>query len=318
MSKNKLIAVVLAAVIVIAAAVCLFILSNKEGSTACPITVSEGEYVLAMLSDTQFYSRSKPESFNAMTQFLSDNKEALKLQYVFHTGDIVNSPYETGQWQAAAKAISLLGDIPYGVLPGNHDTGNAERKYTDYCSFFGEKHFTDRKWYGESHEDNRAHYDLMTMGGTDFVIVHLSDDPAKCCIDFANESFAKYPERIGILCTHKYLDEDGTLCDMGDYMQKKILAQNENVRLVLCGHNSITGYLTSELKNADGTTRTVQQIIANYQNSRNEGGGGYMLLLRINEQTKTLDAITYSPLTGGNQGHDDEISIDNFSLPLPW
>jgi len=315
-SRKKAFIIILCIALLTASVLSFFLIKNDWA--AMPFSISENEYCIVLLSDTQFYSRNLPESFSKMTQFIEDNNSALNIQYVVHTGDIVNNPYEQQQWQNADAAMSELATVPYGVLPGNHDTGNGEDKYIDYRTYFSETRFADKEWYGEAHEGNRAHYDLITLGTQDCIVVYLSDEPSKCCIDFAKDAFTKYPERIGILCTHNYLEDDCTLTDMGEYMQQNIVAANENVRMVLCGHNSVTGYYTSTLQNTDGSERIVQNIISNYQDSRNDGGGGYMLFLKINENTKSIDAVTYSPLKNDFEGHTDPEINDEFSIDLPW
>lgn len=59
-----------------------------------------------------------------MTQWLVDNKDNLNIDFVMHVGDIVDlntSP----EWEIADEAMSILdGEIPYSLLPGNHDMGD--------------------------------------------------------------------------------------------------------------------------------------------------------------------------------------------------
>ena len=55
--------------------------------------------------------------------------------------------------------------------------------------------------------------------------------------------------------------------------------------------NSGTGFLTS--KNEQG--KKVQQMLVNYQ-TRNLGGEGYLRLVRILPDGKTVQAVSYSPL----------------------
>ena len=60
-----------------------------------------------------------------MTQWIVDNKEKQNIQYVMHTGDIVDSMDRESEWVNADKSMKILEDanIPYGVLAGNHDVG---------------------------------------------------------------------------------------------------------------------------------------------------------------------------------------------------
>ena len=42
------------------------------------------------MSDTQYYSESFPYIFDRQTQWIVENQEAMKIKYVFHTGDLVD------------------------------------------------------------------------------------------------------------------------------------------------------------------------------------------------------------------------------------
>ncbi len=280
---------------------------------ALPFEVADDEYTIAIVSDTQFLSRDNRDAFFALTEFCESKQASLRIKYLIHTGDIVNSPYETAQWENADYAMDELKTLPYGVLPGNHDTGNTDRKYTDYSAYFGESRFEGAEWYGMSHEDNRGHYDLMTMYTTQFVVVYISDDPSSCCVDFANDTFAKYPDRIGILCTHKYLENDGSHTEMGAYLHEKIVEPNKNIAMVICGHNDTTVYTTIETE--DG--RSVGQLMTNYQDGESRTQG-YALFLVINETEGTMEGITYSPYMNDFVGHVEEEITDEFTVDLPW
>lgn len=294
--------------------------SKPIGNRAIAINTlqaSKDEYTIAMLSDTQFYSQNNPEIFNKMTQYLKDNQSSLNLSYIMHTGDIVETADDETQWQNASKAMDIIKDIPNGVLAGNHDTGALEQRHLYYSKYFGQSRYKNCSWYGESHKDNNAHYDLITIGKTDFIFVYISNDPAQCCIDFANSAFQKYPNRVGVLCVHNYISMDKTLSPIGKYLQKNIVAKNKNVFMVFCGHCSITANLPAQFDDdQDGKNdRTVYQIIANYQSNKDSG---YMLLLKINESKNIVTAYTYSPISNNYMQGESGISTSRFSFECPW
>lgn len=78
--------------------------------------------------------------------WIAANQEALNLEYVIHTGDIVNIWDDFDQWEVADKAMKVLDDagIPYGVLAGNHDVDQKDNNYTNYYTYFGDQRFEDR------------------------------------------------------------------------------------------------------------------------------------------------------------------------------
>jgi len=277
------------------------------------LTAAEGEYTIVQMTDTQFYSKNNPEYYMAMTKFLADNSEKINLAYIVHTGDIVQDALTEEQWQNADAAMQLIDDLPVGVLAGNHDTQNGDNRYAIFSRWFGEERYKDNPIYGASYADNRAHYDLITAGGRNFVIVCIGDEPNKDCISFANQAFAAYPERTGILCTHQYVGEDTDLSSMGEYLQKNIVAVNPNVRLVLCGHIDGFKYLSADFDDdGDGQIdRAVIVISANFQDA-DEADKGALTFYKINEQTGKLIMQTYSAVT------QTFIEEGCLTVALPW
>ena len=284
--------------------------TDALSEVAFPLTSGDSIHTIAFISDTQRYDE---KTFNEVFKSLVSDKEKYNIEYVIHTGDIIQESDDLdGEWQIAKTAISQLdGIIPYGILAGNHDQEtNSDTPFALYSKYFGDESYKDCDYFAGSYSDCRAMAQLITIGSTDFIFVYISDGPDKGCIDFANEMFAKYSDRVGVLCTHKYLEADLDLDDMGEYMLKKIVEPNENVKLVLCGHESVAGFVTTKL--SDG--REIVQIIADYQDASNSGT---LMYLQIDETENTLTAISYSPLSGSYDGYRD-IETDQFRISLPW
>jgi len=290
---------------------------SDKVAIANPLQASKDEHSIAMMSDTQFYSQSNPEIFYKMTQYLVDNAKTLNLSYVMHTGDIVENFDNEAQWQVASTAMQTLKNIPHGVLAGNHDTGLPPDRRANYGKYFGEWRFKDNNWYGESHENNSAHYDLVKIGKTNFIFVYISDEPNQCCIDFANAAFKKYSDYVGVLCVHNYLTPEQILSPIGEQLKQNIVSKNKNVYMVFSGHFFATYCLPTQIDdNGDGINdRTVYQIIANYQQLHNSG---YMLILKIDESKGTVSAQSYSPITNDYLQDDNGISTSRFSFQAPW
>ena len=109
-----------------------------------------------------------------MVEWIRDQRDPLNIQYVFHTGDIVDDSKDK-QWNRADTFMRVLDQhqIPYGVLAGNHDVRHKDGHYREYGRYFGAKRFEDKPYYGESYQNNRGHYDLISAGGNDYMMVYM-------------------------------------------------------------------------------------------------------------------------------------------------
>ena len=277
--------------------------------TACHVTVnnsirlakSDDIHTIVLVSDTQRYAQNDPITNELMMQKLVDGKDKYHIEYVVHTGDLVQIPEDDAQWDVAKKSLDILnGKIPYGVLAGNHDQVSGEDRFSQYRKYFG----TDVA------DDGRAHSQLVKIGSREFIFVFISDDPDRASIDYANYIFASNPDKTGVLCTHRFLKEDYSPDDMGQYMLDNIIKNNKNVSLVLCGHESAAG--CKEITLEDG--RTVLSVISDYQDAETPGT---MMYLQINETDNTLTGLSYSPIEKSYEGYAGT-EVDSFTVNLPW
>lgn len=288
-----------------------------------------GVYTIAWMSDPQHYSKKFPEIYYSMTSFLRDHREEMNLAYVINTGDLVHNTDLASEWDVADKAQAMIDEIPNGVLAGNHDILDPIG-YQTFCERFGEKRYKDKPWYGGSFENNRGHYDLVTVGETAYLFVYMGFGPTNKAFQWAKDVFDQYPDRIGVLCLHDYYTKKLTLSEDGQKWHDNVVAKSPNLFMVLCGHK-YGAYCFPESfdDNGDGREdRTVYQMLFNYQASLKDGGGGYLRLMQINETEGTLHNLTYSPYIGDFNRFDDpnnreeyypfDEQNEEFTMPLPW
>ena len=289
----------------------------------------EGVYTIAWMSDPQHYSKMFPETYYAMTSFLRDHREEMRLAYIINTGDLVHNTDLESEWDVADKAQAMIDEIPNGVLAGNHDMA-APIGYKTFCERFGEKRYRDKPWYGESFENNRGHYDLLTAGETDYLFVYMGFEPNDKAFKWAANVFKQYPDRVGVLCLHDYYTKKLTLSEDGEKWYKRVVKKTPNLYMVLCGHK-YGSYCFPESFDDDGDgreDRTVYQMLFNYQASLHDGGGGYLRLIQIDEKEGTMRNLTYSPLLEDYNRFDDpnnreeyypfDEKNEEYMLPLPW
>lgn len=290
-------------------------------SASAPVTQNPYDFSFVWMSDTQYYSQSYPYIYQKNVKWIADNKDKMNLQYVIHTGDIVDKEYQEYQWLEADKDMKVLedADIPYGVLAGNHDVGHQNNDYTKYWQYFGEERFKKMPTFAGSYDNNRGHYDLVSAGGNDFIIVYMGWGLGDKEIEWMNEVVSKYPERKAILCLHEYLLVSNNRAPIADKIFDKVVKPNKNVIAALSGHYHDAQLKIDELDDdGDGINdRKVYQMLADYQGAE-EGGLGYIRLMQFDIQNNKLHIKTYSPYLD-NYNYYDPVQYpnkDEFSLDL--
>ena len=140
------------------------------------------DFTFAIESDTQYYNEDTPdnpeaigkyESQLAIHDWLISNRGRMNIQYLFHNGDLIDDEPMASQWENADAAYRMLDEagFPYGVLAGNHDVGHKTEDYNNFSKYFGEWRYAADPWYERSYKENKGHYDLISVGGIDFIMV---------------------------------------------------------------------------------------------------------------------------------------------------
>jgi calcineurin-like phosphoesterase family protein len=299
-----------------------------------PVQFTAGSSVLVALPDTQVYSLRMPGVFDSQTSWIARNASDLDIRYVFTLGDIVNNNSDL-EWQRAHAAFSLLdGIVPYALVPGNHDygpSGVASTRDTGLNEWFDYDALAAVQGFGGSFEpgklDNTFH--LFEAAGREWIAIGLEWAPRDEVVEWANGVMADHPARLGILLTHAYLNNDDRRYDHtdtehsqdfnpyhydtpgeindGEELWQKLVRRHRFV-MTLNGHvlGDGSGYLasTTDLGN------TCHQMLSNYQ--MNEmGGGGYLRIIEILPDGKTVSVRSYSPLLDRYlMGADQQVAFE--------
>jgi hypothetical protein len=306
-------------------------LTSSPGSES----LGQGAFTLALLPDTQYYSLNYPGIFLSQVSWIVANVARLHIPYVFHLGDIVdqNTPLE---WERAARAMWLLeGVVPYTVTPGNHDlgpSGSATTRDTLLNDYFSYDKTSKWTTFGGAFEPGKLEntYHLFSAGGRDYIVISLEWGPRDAVVQWADQIMTANPRRYGILVTHAYLNWNDKRYDHtdtvnpqdfnpyqygtaggvndGEQLWQKLVRKHAFV-MTLNGHvlGDGTGYLASVTDKGN----ICHQMMSNYQ-FRAQGGEGYMRLLEFQEDGKTVNVYTYSPLYDSFLTEPDQ----NYTLTL--
>lgn len=280
------------------------------------ITVEAGreEFTLVLLPDTQRYTLFNPAMFFSQTHWICENQKALNLRFVIHLGDIVDDNTDA-EWRVADQAMSLLdGQVPYLVLPGNHDfekhpeQGWRMKYAPKYNAVFSPRRFMGQPWYG-GHRGitNDNNYCFFNAAGREFMIVALEYGPTDDVLEWAGALLRAHPEKRVIVATHSYMYDDNTRLGPGDeysphkshasyndgeQMWDKFVRKHPNIFMVVSGH--VKGKGTGRLTSKGDHGNVVHQMLSNYQQLES-GGDGWLRILKFIPGEKKLLVRTYSP-----------------------
>ncbi|MFC7582849.1 metallophosphoesterase [Nonomuraea antimicrobica] len=283
-------------------------------------------------------------AYGGIVDWIKNNKDQRKISYVAHTGDIIENnsrkPVDeatqrqvVGEFEVSSKQQRVLDDagIPNGVIAGNHDnqSGLETGPESIYNTYYGPTRYQDaaQGWqhaeYGGPWKegDNQNHYDLFSAGGLDFVVVGLSYGVTRDEAEWADSIFKKFPNRNGILLSHDYIvpstNPDGRGAGFaapdGSMLYKTVVEKNQNVFLILAGHEHGVG--TNVKPKVGQVGNGVVELLADYQfytvsadrlglteiggynpADQLQFGASFFRLLQFDVKRAELSVDTYSPL----------------------
>ncbi len=280
---------------------------------------AENWFTLAVLPDTQKYSRYSPERYFSQTRWIAENytEEKQNIKFTLHLGDIVDEVGEQEQWDVARVAMGYLEanpETPYSISAGNHDvwnTGydntrdNATEPYLQNFSVERQMaNFSTLKGYDDHGGWNTYH--IFEVDGQEFLVLAFDWRPTywnpawgatneSMALVWANKVLSEHPDLPVIITTHQFLNiaddgETAIFTDNGWRIYNYLIRNNDQVFLVVGGHHH--GEAIMEANNSYG--HKVVMVVVDYQ-SGYWGGDGMMQLISFNQQNNSLDFRSYSP-----------------------
>ncbi len=304
-----------------------------------PDFVANGSNRFLWSTDQQHYTKFDDlnQIYYDIHEYMVEEYQAGNTAYIINTGDLIddhpNYPNAAKQWIVADKAFQILDDagVPYGVETGNHDVGDFPMNdYRRYLQYFNASRYEGKPWFGGTADDNKCHYDLVTVGNTDFLMLYIGygqgEDAA--VLNWCNEVLAMYPHRNAIICTHQYLDPtSGARKGRGEFIHTNVVQNNDNVVMVMSGHYDGAAHRYEVIDES----RSVLEVMADYQFVQKENeefykdaldpqhkiggtpncnGEGYIREVIINGDMVSFFA--YSPYTDGTTpfGVRDDFTVE--------
>ena len=256
----------------------------------------DANFVIFVLPDTQNYSEHHPDIFLSQTNWIKENFDDYNAVLVIHEGDMVNHWNNEKEWQNASVAMQVLidGNVPFLLIPGNHDHNNYFGSAEFYSKYFPISVFENMNWYKGNIGDNTSNYGEIRIGGRDFVFLGIDVCPDEDEIAWANNIFSQNENKHLILVTHGYLNEKAEriagVCKNTQYIWDDLIKNHKNLNLTLSGHMHGQNYRIDP----NDYNKDVIQMLADYQTMEN-GGNGYLRILTFVPSQDKIVVDTYSP-----------------------
>ena len=292
-----------------------------------PQPVNISSFAVAVLPDTQFYSRYATdaenqqfmrkygsEPFKAQTQWVADHSKSLGIPFLIHLGDVVDQQGKPDQWKVADAAMAILEDakVPYSILAGNHDV-ILDRDYVDassqasatdaqrnlanepYLKTFSADRAKNQATFGGRDPSGFHEYHVFEAEGQKFMVLSLSWRISDDALTWANQVIRANPTLPVILANHQLLniDKDGVTpleVPYGLMLWDKLIRDNDQIFMTLNGHYHGAAHLTKT--NAFGNS--VEEMVVDYQMAY-QGGNGLMRLYEFDLSNNEIRVLSFSP-----------------------
>lgn len=308
--------------------------SDDKTSGQLAESVSETPaFTLAVLPDTQKYSRYSPERFNAQTQWIADHHQQQGIKFTLHLGDVVDRATEPGEWQYAREALQRLeasDNTPYSLLPGNHDVLNSSQwdNQRDLAAEPFLQHFPTSLQAGNfstfkgSDATGFSSYHIFSGGKRQYLVLALDWRSSATTVAWAQQVLDQHPDLPVILTTHQLLNiagdgETAIFTDHGSMLWEELIRKNDQIFLTFNGHHHGEAMMIG--KNDYG--RDVVMVVVDYQ-SGFWGGNGMMQLVAFDEANDELDFRSFSPwvdtIALQERQPQDELERWEFSVALDF
>ncbi len=275
-------------------------------------------YSFAVIGDTQYLLDSYPEKMTEIYDWLVENKDEHKINYVMGLGDIVEHLYFENkgeniakEWQLAREVISKLnGVIPYSLVRGNHDGSR----------FFNETFGTDEYLAGvDGTYDGKIEntYRTFVAGNYKYMVLTLDYEPSSEVLAWASGVIENNPDCRVIINTHSYLHHDGTYDvggesgnePVGQKIWDELAKKHSNIMMVLCGHVPHDPIVYRQDEGDNGNVVT-QMLIDPQDLDLHNTPTGMIAMLYFSEDGENVQVRYYSSVRNQYFGLENQFTLN--------
>jgi hypothetical protein len=307
--------------------------SSKVESPA----VVPGSFTFVVLPDMQYYSQCDSPHFTAQLRWIAGQTRTRDIRAVLTLGDLTehNTPSEWSYVRDGLKPWQA--HMPVILVSGNHDhgtDGSSDRRRSLLSEYFPQAPGAAAKILVETRTptDIENAYYRVALPHVTIGLLALEWAPRTSTVAWANDVLRRHAGDRIIVLTHAYLYDDSTRYDWkakgtaqlwspqhfklaqdaeaagdpindGQMLWDTLVRKHPGIFLVMNGH--VGGKGTGSLASRGDAGNTVQQVLVNFQ-MLVQGGEGYLRLVEILPDGRTVRMKTYSPTIDRFAGATDQ------------
>jgi hypothetical protein len=307
------------------------LLGTRDAAALTARTAATTSFTIAVLPDTQFYSRYATPAegqefqtrygtgiatpFNAQTQFIVNNAAKYNIVFTTHLGDLVDQsqPNMDAQWSVADVAMQNLdkAKLPYSFCAGNHDviydyeyTGPADQSsgtdeqrawWEPYLHWFPASRAAQQSTYLGSDATGWHQAHAFTVFGVRIMVISLSWRASNQAIAWANQMIANNPTLPVILVSHQLINIAPDFVSPLEVPYGQMLWSNliaNNDQIFMTLNGHYHG--GAHLQKINNFGNPVDLMVVDYQMSY-QGGNGLMRLYEFDFSNNKIDVVSFSP-----------------------
>ena len=294
------------------------------------------DYSFAVIGDIQslsYFDADRNTTYlEDMFDWILDNKEERKIEYIFELGDTVETlttyPEKNRnplEWIMARTQFRRLYNsdgsviIPYMVVRGNHDDEKGYHKYVcneNYQAQMDEFFYDSEKpaTLGNSMSNS---YRKIEIGNHKYLMLGLDYNADDTVLNWASEVISANPDYKVIISIHAYLNGRGSFLGgtvgssnadnteleyipfSGQDLWNKLFRRHENIFMVLCGHASVRNPVVNTRTGLHGNK--IIEILVDPQSfdwdqvvDYGEKAGGFVLMVNVTNGGECVELEYYS------------------------
>lgn len=285
-------------------------------------------FSFVVMPDTQTWTTSTRDTrFRNATRWIVSQAEVRDIEWVQHTGDVVNWGWlDRSQYDVASGAMRELeqAGIPYAAAVGNHDTrvvgvgGSSyvfQNNKSDCRELLGAEQckasllvrqtgefneYFSAEQYGHvagAFEPGKVDNIFQTFeaGDRQWMVLTLELWPREEVVDWAEQVVTAHPDHYVIVQTHSYLNWNGTIAQDASYgatspqyLYDQLVSRHANIKMVFSGHVGQTAHRTDATVGGN--------VVHSFLMNDFGGNTGPVRLMTIDTSAGTFNSKLYNPV----------------------
>ncbi|MEC0089234.1 S-layer homology domain-containing protein [Paenibacillus macquariensis] len=264
----------------------------------------ETSFKVAVLPDTQMYSRYNKDIFISQTEWIAKHQFSDNIKFTAQIGDIVDRRNQDYEWNNALDAFKWFKNysVPFGYLAGNHDVN--ESKWDDqrdpdenFMKFLQPStYMADIPGFQGVSDSGYCSYFIFEGAGKQYLALFLDWRTSDASIAWAQKVLKDHPGLPAMVFTHQLLnvEEDGKTAfitpEHGQKLWDDLIKKNDQIFLAVNGHHHGSAHMIK--KNNNG--KDVLMMLVDFQGAY-MGGNGWLPLLNFDMKKNEINVSTFSP-----------------------